>query len=275
MKILVVNDDGIQDRGLWALAEALEPLGEVRVYAPDRNYSGAGMSVALTPEFDLQRAAPPDGIRTTVPAFTADAPPANLAALGCAIGFDREPDVIVSGINPGWNTGVQGYVSSGTMGAARVALDRGFTGIAVSHAPQSPEEDKRAIAAAVARFVAAANAHGVLKQPLLVNLNTPKGFAATEPARLTRPARFTLFESLRLTEPPIVDGKRITVRVRYGNIFDGPGSDDDETAALKAGAVSVCVTDPFTAQVMRDAPWPAIARAFSPAVRPAADASAP
>ena len=264
MRILVVNDDGIQDRGLWALAEALEPLGEVRVYAPDRNYSGAGMSVALMPEFHLQRAVPPDGIRTSVPGFTADAPPANLASLGCAIGFDREPDVIVSGINPGWNTGVQGYVSSGTMGAARVALDRGFMGIAVSHAPQSPE-DKRAIAAAVARFVAAADAQGVLKQPLLININTPERFAATEPVRLTRPARFTLFEGVRPTEEPVIDGKRMTVRLRYGNIFDGPGSDDDETGALKAGAVSICVTDPFTAQVMLDDPWPAIARAFSPA----------
>ena len=67
MRILVVNDDGIQDRGLWALAEALEPLGEVRVYAPDRNYSGAGMSVALTPEFHLQRAGPPDGIAQMFP----------------------------------------------------------------------------------------------------------------------------------------------------------------------------------------------------------------
>jgi len=62
MRILVVNDDGIQDRGLWALAEALEPLGEVQVYSPDRNYSGAGMSVAPTPAFDLRRAAPPDGL---------------------------------------------------------------------------------------------------------------------------------------------------------------------------------------------------------------------
>ena len=274
MRILVVNDDGIQDRGLWALAESLEPLGEAQVYSPDRNYSGAGMSVALTPEFELRRAGPPDGICTSVPGFTADASPANLAALGCAIAFDREPDVIVSGINPGWNTGVQGYVSSGTMGAARVALDRGFTGIAVSHTPQSPE-DKRAIAAAVARFVAAANEHGVLRQPLLVNINTPERFAATEPVWLTRPARFTLFEGLRPTEAPIVDGDRITVRVEYGKIFDGPGTDDDETAALKAGAVSICVTDPFTAQVIRDDPWPAIAAAFSPVVGPAADALDP
>ncbi len=263
MRILVVNDDGIQDRGLWALAEALEPLGEVRVYAPDRNYSGAGMSVSLTPEFHLQRAGPPDGIATDVPGFTADASPANLAALGCAIAFDREPHVIVSGINPGWNTGVQGYVSSGTMGAARVALDRGFTGIAVSHTPHSPE-DKRTIAAATARFVAAAQTHGVLGQPLLININTPEGFAAREPARLTRPARFTLFEGLRPTEAPIIDGKRITVRVRYGNMFDGPGTDDDETGALKAGAASICVTDPFTSRVVLEDPWPAIARAFSP-----------
>ncbi len=273
MRILVVNDDGIEDRGLWALAEALEPLGEVRVYSPDRNYSGAGMSVALTPEFHLRRAGPPDGIRTSVPGFTADASPANLAALGCAIGFDREPDVIVSGINPGWNTGVQGYVSSGTMGAARVALDRGFTGIAISHTPQSPE-DKRGIAAALARFVAAAHAHGVLRQPLLVNINTPELFAATEPVWLTRPAPFTLFAGLRPTEAPIVDGDRITVRVEYGKIFDGPGADDDETAALKAGAVSICVTDPFTAEVIKDDPWPEIARAFSPVDRPAADAPA-
>ena len=263
MKILVVNDDGIQDRGLWALAEALEPLGEVRVYAPDRNYSGAGMSISLTKEFNLRRAGPPDGICTRVPGLTVDASPATLAALGCALAFDREPDVIVSGINPGWNTGVQGYVSSGTMGAARVALDRGFTGIAVSHAPHSPE-DKRAIAAATARFVASAHAHGALKQPLLVNINTAEGFAAREPVRLTRPARFTLFEGVRLERAPTSNGERTTVHVRYGNIFDGPGTDDDETAALKAGATSICVTDPFTAQVIVDDPWPAIARAFSP-----------
>ena len=263
MKILVVNDDGIQDSGLWALAEALEPMGEVCVYAPDRNYSGAGMSTSLTKEFHLQRAGPPDGIHTAVPGFTVDASPATLAALGCAIGFDCEPDVIVSGINPGWNTGVQAYVSSGTMGAARVAVDRGFTGIAVSHAPGLPE-DKRAIAAATARLVAAAREHGVLSQPLLVNINVPAGFAAREPVRLTRPARFTLFEGVRPEGEPIVNGERITVRVRYGNIFDGPGTDDDETAALKAGAASICVTDPFTGRVMVDDPWPAIARAFSP-----------
>ena len=94
-------------------------------------------------------------------------------------------------------------------------------------------EDKRAIAAATARLVAAAREHGVLSQPLLVNINVPAGFAAREPVRLTRPARFTLFEGVRPEGEPIVNGERITVRVRYGNIFDGPGTDDDETGGAQ------------------------------------------
>ena len=40
--ILVTNDDGIDSKGLWAVAEALAPLGEILVVAPDRQWSGAG-----------------------------------------------------------------------------------------------------------------------------------------------------------------------------------------------------------------------------------------
>ena len=139
-----------------------------------------------------------------------DASPATLAALGCALAFDREPDVIVSGINPGWNTGVQGYVSSGTMGAARVALDRGFTGIAVSHAPHSPE-DKRAIAAATAQVRRLSPRARCRSSSRCWSISTrAEGFAAREPVRLTRPARFTLFEGVRPSNArPSSNGERI------------------------------------------------------------------
>ena len=43
--ILVTNDDGIDSVGLWAVAEALLPLGEVLVVAPDRQWSGGGRSM--------------------------------------------------------------------------------------------------------------------------------------------------------------------------------------------------------------------------------------
>lgn len=264
MKILVVNDDGIQDPGLWALAESLERLGDVRVYSPDRNYSGAGMSVSLTSEFHLRRAGPPEGVDTRAPGFTVDATPATLAAIGCAFAFDDEPDVIVSGINPGWNTGAQTYVSSGTAGAARVAVDRGFLGVAVSHAPNL-QENRSAIATATARLVEAAHANGVLSRPVLININTPTGFESGSVARLTRPARFTLFEGVQSDGEPSVNGATTTVRLKYGNIFDGPAADDDETQALRQGAVSICVTVPFTSETLMGNPWREIARAFSPA----------
>ena len=41
MRILVSNDDGVEAAGLRALAEALQPLGEVTVVAPDREQSAA------------------------------------------------------------------------------------------------------------------------------------------------------------------------------------------------------------------------------------------
>ncbi|MBI3006902.1 MAG: 5'/3'-nucleotidase SurE, partial [candidate division NC10 bacterium] len=50
--ILVTNDDGIHSEGLRALAEALAPVGEVTVVAPDRERSAAGH--ALTPHRPLR-----------------------------------------------------------------------------------------------------------------------------------------------------------------------------------------------------------------------------
>ena len=262
MKILVVNDDGIQHHGIWELATAMEHLGDVVVYSPDRNYSGAGMSVSLTNEFHLRRVGPPSGFTTQVSGFTGDATPATLAALGCAFAFNSDPDIIVSGINPGWNTGAQPYVCSGTAGAARVAVDRGFTGIAVSHAP-STNENKGAIARATARFIEAAHVHKVLGQPQLVNINTPGSYASDTPVRLTRPARFTLFADAARDGEPSANGELTTMRLRYGNVFDGSTGDGDEIAALRDGVVSISVTEPLTHAILMEDPWPAVAAAFA------------
>ena len=46
-QILVTNDDGIQAPGLAILAEAMEALGDVWVYAPDRQQSAVGHGVSL------------------------------------------------------------------------------------------------------------------------------------------------------------------------------------------------------------------------------------
>ena len=47
MKILISNDDGFRAEGLRMLTEALDPLADVTVVAPDRNRSGASNSLTL------------------------------------------------------------------------------------------------------------------------------------------------------------------------------------------------------------------------------------
>ena len=45
--ILITNDDGVHSPGLLALKQALEAVGEVTVFAPDRNWSAAGHSKTM------------------------------------------------------------------------------------------------------------------------------------------------------------------------------------------------------------------------------------
>ena len=90
MNLVIANDDGIDVPGIWALARELSKLGQVAVYAPTRNFSGAGMSVRLEREARLSRAAPPPGVDPDIPAFTLEAPPASMAAVGTVHAFGGE-----------------------------------------------------------------------------------------------------------------------------------------------------------------------------------------
>ena len=178
MNLVVTNDDGVEAPGVWALARELSPLGQVALYAPTRNYSGAGMSITLrrelrlcpaTPppetediavhpgleaEVRLSPTAPPPRAELDIPAFALDAPPASLAVIGAAHAFGGRADALVSGINPGWNPGEEPYKVSGTVGAARVAVERGLLGVAVSTEYFGAAKQYQAIAAATRRLLA-------------------------------------------------------------------------------------------------------------------------
>jgi 5'/3'-nucleotidase SurE len=258
---LVVNDDGIQDQGVWALAAGLVELGDIRIYSSDRNHSGAGMSISLRRELNLREASPPSGCRAVAPAFSLDAPPAQVAAIGCTHAFGESgPDAIVSGINTGWNPGRHMFTTSGTVGAARVAIDRGTTGIAVSVASDL-RGGYQSVAAATAGLLRGMASHGVLGQPVLINVNVPADHRPDTEVWLTSPSPYTLFASMAPREESRQDGPT-TLSVSYGDFFDSPITSGDELDALRAGAVSVCVTEPIDARTLLEEPWPAVARAF-------------
>jgi 5'/3'-nucleotidase len=133
MKILVTNDDGIASTGLHALARALVAAGrDVVVVAPDRDMSGSGAAIGhihIDEAIGVQKVDLPDV--PDVPAYALDGPP-GLCVLAARLGgFGDPPDLVVSGINPGCNTG-RAVLHSGTVGAALTAANFGGRGLAVS-----------------------------------------------------------------------------------------------------------------------------------------------
>ena len=133
MNVLVTNDDGVASPGLHALARALVDDGyDVIVVAPDREMSGSSAAIGqvhVEEGIDAERVVLPglDG----VPAYAVAGPP-GLCVLSARLGgFGDPPDLVVSGINPGANTG-RAVLHSGTVGAALTAANFGCRGLAVS-----------------------------------------------------------------------------------------------------------------------------------------------
>jgi 5'-nucleotidase len=115
--ILITNDDGIDSKGLWAAVEAVLPLGEVLVVAPDRQWSGAGRSVPYDVTGHLLPATREIG-GEQVTAYAVDASPALAVVHGVVELAPRRPSLVISGINFGSNIGRDVATWSGTIGAA-------------------------------------------------------------------------------------------------------------------------------------------------------------
>ena len=122
--ILVTNDDGVTSEGIHALADAMRPLGEVIVVAPLQEASAIGH--ALTLRRPLRIEAISNGV------YGVDGTPTDCVNLGCAILLKSKlPDLVVSGINKGWNLG-DDITYSGTVSGALEGALLGPPGIAVS-----------------------------------------------------------------------------------------------------------------------------------------------
>ncbi|MFC9833779.1 5'/3'-nucleotidase SurE [Rhodococcus sp. NPDC127530] len=122
MKILVTNDDGIEADGLAALAAAAGGDGhDVVVVAPSAEFSGSGASLGVIRDRNRVMVSARDvqGL-DEIRAYAVDAPPALGVRAACSGAFGWKPDLVVSGINPGFNTG-RLVLHSGTVGAALTA----------------------------------------------------------------------------------------------------------------------------------------------------------
>ena len=132
-RVLVTNDDGVEARGIHVLAAALRNAGhDVFVVAPDSDRSGTGAAIGLVhadQHLDVRRVELP-GV-PGVPAYALDGPPGMCVCAARLGAFGDPPEIVVSGINSGCNTG-RAILHSGTVGAALTAQSFGCSALAVS-----------------------------------------------------------------------------------------------------------------------------------------------
>lgn len=119
---MVTNDDGIGARGLLALCQALQPLGEVYVIAPDRERSACSHNITV---HDILRVEKLDY------GWAVTGTPADCIKMGLDALLPGPPDVVVSGINEGANLGTD-VIYSGTVAAALEGAIAGIPSLAVS-----------------------------------------------------------------------------------------------------------------------------------------------
>jgi len=164
-RILVTNDDGYFSPGLDALADALRPLGEVTVVAPQTEASAVGHALTLRRPLRLEK------IRERV--FAVDGTPTDCVNIAIDEVLTGPPDLVVSGINRGLNVG-DDVTYSGTVAGALEGALLGYQAIAVSLQFTRGEWDFRPAATTAATFAAA-----LLEKPLpprtFLNINVPQG----------------------------------------------------------------------------------------------------
>lgn len=133
MNILVVNDDGIHASGLVHLAQMAVQLGQVTVVAPASQCSAMSQRITI---FDAIQVCPhPDYPVSNLQAYSITGTPADCVKIGTFL-MDQKPDLVLSGINRGYNTGFD-IAYSGTVGACLEALMEGIPAIAFSNEDDS------------------------------------------------------------------------------------------------------------------------------------------
>lgn len=164
-RILVTNDDGYRSEGIKALAEALAALGEVTIVAPTVEASAIGHALTLRHPLRLE----PVAHQT----FAVDGTPTDCVNIAVTQVFKGLPDLVVSGVNKGWNLGddvtysgtVAGALEGALLGVPSIAISLQFTRGQYDFGPSTR--------------VAATVADAILQRPLplrtFLNINLPRG----------------------------------------------------------------------------------------------------
>jgi len=183
--ILLTNDDGITAPGLRALRQALAPLAELTVFAPDHNWSAAGHTKTMHKPLRVNRVRIDEGWE----GYSTTGAPSDCVALALLGILPDRPALVVSGINHGPNLG-HDVTYSGTVAGAMEAVIFGLPAVAVSLDTYEPA-DYTLAAQVAARAVSQVLSRG-LPPGVFLNVNVPclpDSCGQIEGVRITRLGR--------------------------------------------------------------------------------------
>lgn len=205
MRILLTNDDGIQSRGIWALAVELSKQHSVVISAPLHQQSGMShaLSVLRNVEFIklnekqisslINNFYPNTKLENNIEAWSIDGTPTDCTKIYLEALCQHKPDLLLSGINLGSNLATD-VLYSGTVGAAMEGFLHEISSFAISldiHSSISFEQ----VALIMSNFINLQK-----NSPLLFNINFPKKFKDDIPifkfARLGKRDYINAFQKL-------------------------------------------------------------------------------
>lgn len=224
MRILISNDDGYLAPGLIALADALAPIADITVVAPDSNRSGSSNSLTLDRPLSVFQAS--NGF------YFINGTPSDCVHIALTGIMTEAPDLIVSGINQGQNMG-DDTLYSGTVAAATEGFLFGLPAIAFSQVEKGWGE--LAAAARVARDLVERRLD-TFADHFLLNVNIPNlPYVQLKPPVATRLGKRHQSEAVIKAQDP--HGREIYWIGPCGGQKDaGEGTDFHATAA---GHVSI------------------------------------
>ena len=166
MNVLLTNDDGIHAEGLWSLHRRFTPRHQVAVIAPERERSAVGHGITLHKPLRSCKVQSNGGGA----GYAVSGTPVDCIKLGLLEILKQRPDIVISGINPGANVGIN-LNYSGTVCAAKEAAIYGIPAIAVSM--PGPEPTHYETAAGFTLALAAAVRRRGLPPGIFLNVNVP------------------------------------------------------------------------------------------------------
>ena len=247
--VLVSNDDGICSGFLQVLVDALRAEFKVSVAAPKREQSWIGRAISRHSEITVENESRlfPEGVQ----AWAIDGTPSDCVNIALGNLLNAPPQIVVSGINLGYNTSEILILSSGTIAGAIEGSMWGLPSIAFSQAIPHPLFEKihakggqtegnfASVIAASANRAREITAQSLENPPIpgtVLNVNFPDTMHPKAITEYTRPSKIQLGSLYELN----ANGK---YRFRYSEgtrTCKNPNSDRD---ALKRGHVSISELD--------------------------------